>query len=87
MSKTTIPEWIKSISKHKMDDALTVIAAMAAQAKEDARSSGVPNAAGLAQANLRYYEGRRDALFDVLAEFERHTVMASAQKRRAKEPV
>lgn len=69
-----------------MEEALTVITELSTQAKEDACAPSVSNIDARAASNLRYYEGRRDALGDVLMEFEQHTVMASVKKRKAKEP-
>ncbi len=70
-----------------MEEALTTITTMANQAKEDARGSSSANADARAQSHYNYHAGRRDALAEVIMEFEQHTIMASAQKRRAKEPV
>ncbi len=86
MRKNTTPEWIKSIPKHKLEEALSTISAMARQAKEEARGPSVPNVDARAQSHYNYHAGRRDALADVLLEFEQHTIMASAQKRKAREP-
>lgn len=87
MRKTNIPEWVRSIPRHKMEEALSIVITMAHQAKEEARGPSVASPDARVQSHYNYHAGRRDALADVMLEFEQHTIMASAQKRKAKEPV
>lgn len=70
-----------------MEEALSAVIDLAKQAKEEARGPSAANADARAQSHYNYHAGRRDALADVMLEFEQHTIMASAQKRKAREPV
>jgi hypothetical protein len=68
-----------------MEQALAAVAEKAKIVEDDIEKQIVPNPDTVTRESFAFKRGLRTAFADVMGEFEKHTVMASVKKKKAKE--
>lgn len=74
-----IPEWVKSIPRHKLNEAITDIVEMATIAEKNMPKQNAPNINAPMRENIAYRRGIVTGLSNAISAFKKHTMMVKKQ--------